>query len=167
MSFSINTHRPVEADAITVALPVIPWSVEYDWQGNGSANETRLASLISGRNYPSKATFQSNLLSNVYQNTDLAGSPQKLPNRTGTKVYLNNTEVWSKLSSDDATYEALMPAVCSIMLKVPNDPTVTATIVGDFLLRTAAMFFAEGTDKYAWIQRLLVGSTNPTLTINT
>lgn len=169
MSFTLNTHRPTEPDSLSMTLPVIPWSAEYDWQGNGSANETTLNSMATGRTYPSSVTFQSNPVGNVYQGSNLATSPQRLPNKTGTKIYLNNTEVWSKLSSDDPSYEALMPVVGSIMLKVPNDPLVTPAVVLDFLLRTVATLLAGGTGVLPeeWLARLLIGSTNPTLSINT
>lgn len=169
MSFSLNTHRPTEASDISLSFPVIPWSVEYDWSGNGSANETKLNSLTTGRSYPSTVTFQSNIVGNIYQGTNLANSPQKLPNKSGTKIYINNMETWSKLSSDDPSYEALMPSIGSIMLRVPNDPLVTPSVVLDFLIRTVANLLAGGTGASPedWLARLLVGSTNPTLTINT
>jgi hypothetical protein len=105
----------------------------------------------------------------MYAGSHLETSPQKLPNRTGTKIYANNLETWSKTDSSDASYEALMPAVCSISIKVPNDPLVTASEVWDFVLRTVATLAANSTSGHAydWLNRLLNGSTNPTLTINT
>lgn len=169
MSFSLNTHRPVEASSVTSLLPTIPWSTEYDWSGNGSPTETKLNSISTGRAYPSSVTFQSSPVGNVYQGSSLANSPQKLPNKSGTKIYVNVSEVWSKLSSDDPSYEALLPVTGSVMLKVPNDSLVSAEEVYDFLLRVVSTLVAggQGVDPEAWLERLLIGSTNPTLTVNT
>lgn len=169
MSFSLNTHRPTESNSESVSLPVIPWSAEYDWRGNGSDTETKLSSLATGRAYPSDVLFQSNVLQNVYANTALANSPQKLPNKTGTKIYANVSETWSKTSSDDVSYEALLPASVGITIKVPNDPLVTPAVVWNFLLRAVGSLVADGTgvNPEDWLARLLVGATNPTLTINT
>jgi hypothetical protein len=166
---SLSTHRPTETGSETVTLPRIPWSVEYDWAGNGSASETKLNSLASGRAYKSQVTFQSHPIQNIYAGTHLENSPQKLPNKTGTKIYLGNLETWSKTDTADVTYEALMPSKGGFVLTVPNDQLVTADVVMEFVLRTVAMLTSNSTSGhlYDWLARLLNGSTNPTLTINT
>lgn len=153
MSFVLNTHRPTEAASTEISLDVIPFNTEY---GRAKSSDTRTSvnSVSAGRVYPSTLEFESRQVQNVYNNTHLASSPQRAVNKTGTRVYVQNKETWSKTSTEDLNYEVLFPANASLQFIVPNDETITTEVVLALLDRTYAAARSR-------VTQLLIGITNP------
>jgi hypothetical protein len=152
MAISINTHIPAASSSTEVQLPVTDWTLfrtDVD-----KPHQTDLIRVSTGKSYRNMVRFESTTIQDVYNNTPLQSSSLKNGTRSGTKCYLHEDQVWSKVNSEDPTYEVLVPFAFECNCRSLDDPLITT----ELLLAQCDESYAKFRQQ---LESLRLGANNP------
>lgn len=124
-------------------------------------NEAVLTNLTSPVDRPEKFRFSYSEIANIYNGVDIDPSVYA-PSRRGVSILGQVSEVFSVTDSVDATFRNDLPISAHIVLKVPANENITATMLQTLIGRLVSGLYETGSLDITRLQSLFRGSLIPT-----
>lgn len=144
----------------TLATDAVNWGTDFTVTTQKSS-EGQVTNMTMPLDRKETFRWQSTGVPDIYAGSDIVRSLRTNSTR-GVKVFLDHKDTWKLTDSDDATFEAHLPVSCQIMVKVPANEQVTASVVKALVIRTLSGLFETDDDGTDRLNALLRGSVLPT-----
>lgn len=162
-TMSVNYTDTAMTGATTVKLDVAQLNYAKDFRvTKDEPNEAIITNLTSPLDQPERFRFAHNNVADVYRGTGIDPTLY-YPSRRGTQVLCQLTDVYSVTDSADASYLALLPVECHLVIKVPNNDLITPEQAEKIVCRMlGGLYETESTaTQYTRLQALLRGALLP------
>lgn len=131
------------------------WAVKDE-----SKNEVFLTNLDCPIGFPEIIRLAVSDTRNVY--TKLGIDPNLYaPTTRGKSLVVALQDIWKEIDSVDATYEVALPLECHVVLRVPNNETITAADIQAFMERMFSLLYMGSRTSSARVIELLKGALAP------
>ena len=125
-----------------------------------SPNEVILVNLTSPVDRPEKFRFSYSEVANIYSGTDVDPSVYA-PSKRGVSVLCQLTETLSVTDDTDPSYRVDLPISAHLVLKLPANENITATMLQTIFARMASGLYATGLTTTSRIDSMVRGSLKP------
>jgi hypothetical protein len=159
MARSITKYGVTSQGAAFTAAPVMAQQnyVNFAVVGGVTNGEATLENTTVPLGYGESIRFASKDVNNVYSQSKVDAALQA-PTKRGRSVLISLDEVWKESDSADATYEVALPMHGHIVLRVPNNSTLTYDDVLSFFMRLTTLAFGENDGTSARLRDILKGA---------
>lgn len=120
-------------------------------------NEVIITNMNAPVAYPEKFRTAVTDIADIYRNSGITNTQYSV-NRRGKNILVQLTETWTVTDTADTTYSVALPVSCHFVIKVPEDPAVTADDVLTLIGRAVSGLFDSGSEEGTRLQALMRGS---------
>lgn len=162
MARSITTYGVNSAGSAFTSSPALKQQNYSKFAVTGAVTngEATLTNTEIALGYNESIKLSSRNVKDVYANTDVDRSLYA-PTRKGRSLMISLDEVWKETDSADATYEVALPMHGHIVLRVPNNSTLSYDNVLAFLQRLVSFLYGENDSTSARVRDMLKGALIP------
>jgi hypothetical protein len=159
MARSITKYGVSSAGAAFTASPVLEQQnyVNFAVVGGVTNGEATLENTTVPLGYGESIRFASKDVKNIYNSTNVDASLQA-PTKRGRSILISLDEIWKETDSADATYEVALPMHGHIVLRVPNNSTLTYDDVLAFFERLVTLAYPENAATSARLRDIIKGA---------
>jgi hypothetical protein len=130
---------------LTAGAAIYPIYVPADYVAiSDKPGETILTNTLAGRDQPNTLRFGVQAVADIFKGTTCPVQPGQL--KTGVSIVCQVAERWCFDDAADTMAAMWAPASCHFVMKVPDDPRVTPTLMRGFLERNLGMLMRNGSD---------------------
>lgn len=162
-TLSMNFTDTPMTGATTVKLDVAQLNYAKDFRvTKDEPSEAIVTNLTSPLDQPERFRWAHNNVTDVYKGTGIDPTLY-YQSRRGTQVLCQLTDVYSVTDTSDASYLAMLPVECHLVIKVPNNDLITPEIAEQLVERMlGGLYETEATaTQYTRLQALLRGALLP------
>jgi hypothetical protein len=162
MARSITKYGVTSEGAAFTSSPVLNQQnySKFAVVGGVANGEAVLSNTEVALGYDETLKLSSKPVKNVYQNADIDVSLQA-PTKRGRTLLVSLDEIWKETDSEDATYEVALPMHGHIVLRVPNNSTLSYDDVLAFAQRLVSFLYGENKTTSARLRDMLKGAILP------
>jgi hypothetical protein len=164
MSLIVNTNIGTDTPVTGVTELTLDRSIPNygsDWRvTKDEPDEVIITNMHAPVTYPEKFRTGVTEVADVYKGTGISSSLYS-PTRKGNNVLVQLTEVWTVTDTVDTTYNVALPISGHVVLKIPQDPAITADLIIAFLGRLVSGLYETGSEDGTRLQALLRGALKP------
>lgn len=145
--------------AVSLKLPQLNYGADFRVTRD-SAGEAIVTNLTSPLDAPERFRWAHNTVADVYKNTGIDPTLY-YPNRKGTQILCQLTDVYSVTDSAAPDYLAMLPVEAHLVLKVPNNELITPQLAEQIIARMLAGLYETDAGQYTRMSALLRGALLP------
>jgi len=145
---------------LTLPLAVLNYGTDFRIRSD-EPEEVIITNLTSPIDKPEKFRFGMSEVKDIYKNSGIDVN-LITPSRRGVSVLSQLTSTYSITDAADPSYEKVLPIGGHIVLKVPANELITATVIQAFVGRLVAGLFETGAVDPTRINGMIRGSLMPT-----
>jgi hypothetical protein len=164
MSFVVNHNTGTDTPITGVSELSLPRSIPnfgVDWRTKSDEpEEVVITNMNAPVAYPERFRTGASDIADIYKGTGIS-STEYSASRKGRNILSQLTEVWTVTDTVDTTYKVALPVSCHIVLKVPEDPAITADDILTLIGRNVSGLFDSGSETGSRLQALMRGSLKP------
>lgn len=154
-----TTDTSTGSSPASIAVAALNYAA--DWRVRSqSTGEEILTNITAPTSYPETMRFAWNQVSDIYAGTDVEKALY-LPTRRGLSFVVQLKSIYGLSDSADAAYAAALPMSSHLVVKVPNNELITASVVKTHIARMLAGLFDTGSTTNARLESLMRGVLTP------
>lgn len=161
-NLSVNyTDSPISGGTtLSMTVPSLNYTSDFRVTTD-DPGECRMTNLTSPLDMPERFRLAFQPVNDVYRNSGIDPTLY-YQTRKGVQVLCQLTDVYSVTDSADASYLALLPIKSHIVVQIPTNDLITASVVKDHVLRTFGGMFNARESIDARLKSILRGALVPT-----
>lgn len=148
------------ATKITLTVPTLNYGKDFRVKQD-EPNEAIITNLTSPIDQPERLRWAHSDVADVYRNSGIDPT-MYYASRRGTQILVQLTDVFKVTDSADASYEALLPVSCHLVIKVPNNDLITDEVaLAEVERLLGGLFETTGTTPENRLKSILRGALLP------
>jgi hypothetical protein len=162
MAITVNPNYTDTTGGATheIDIPSVNFGADFRI-ASSEPDELVLTNLTSPLGFAEVARIQTKPLNDIYANTTV-DKALYAASRKGRQIYINLADILRATDSSDASFEMALPLSGSLLVKFPQNPLITQSIIVTFIERMIGLLFeTDDVSMSPRIQALIRGSLKP------
>lgn len=167
MSYTVNTNtldQPISGVEMKLPIPAVNFDANFRMTKN-DPRELIVTNLTSPLGLAEKFRWSFSDVANVYSGTDISPALRSQLSQ-GVSVLCQLTENWTVTSSEDPSYEVVLPVSAHVVLKLPVNNAISGDNILTLVERLISGIMPKGEIGSERLAALVRGSLSPFSNLN-